>query len=168
MIRLGWRAPKCGDSGSQRVGGKAKWLQVGTASAHTRLHSLASRCAGIPTSSREGDRLARGRECDPIVLRRAGARNASVCRYQPQFGHRLAARNGGSGMRSPRYITLKEVARRYGVSYVTARKWALYGLLPAFQIGPRRPWRIDLDALERMERGGSQGPAGTPLEQRKA
>lgn len=59
---------------------------------------------------------------------------------------------------APRYITLKEVARRYGISYVTARSWAVGGLIPAFQVGPGRPWRVDLEALEEMERATRKVP----------
>lgn len=51
-----------------------------------------------------------------------------------------------------RFLSLKEVAQRYGISYQTAHAMAREGRLPAFQLGGRGMWRVDLAALERLER----------------
>ena len=48
-------------------------------------------------------------------------------------------------------LSLRDVARHYGVTYGTAYQWARSGKIPAFQIGSNGPWRVyrvDLEAME--------------------
>ena len=51
-----------------------------------------------------------------------------------------------------RFLTLREVARRYGVTYQTVWGMAKEGRIPAFQIGGTGTWRVDLALLEQSER----------------
>lgn len=68
---------------------------------------------------------------------------------------------GWDGVRPGREVlSLRDVARHYGVTYGTAYQWARSGKIPAFQFGPRGVWRVfraDLDAME--QRSGRTGGA---------
>ena len=54
--------------------------------------------------------------------------------------------------KSKRFLSLKEVAERYDITYNTALTMAKEGRIPAFQLGGKGTWRVDLEALERLER----------------
>lgn len=54
--------------------------------------------------------------------------------------------------RLKRFLTLREVAERYGVTYMTAYNWVRSGRLPAFQVGGRGVWRVELSEVERVEK----------------
>lgn len=49
------------------------------------------------------------------------------------------------------FLSLVDVATRYGVAYCTAHKWAQCGRLPAFQIGGKGRWYVREYDLRRME-----------------
>ncbi len=50
-----------------------------------------------------------------------------------------------------KFMTLKEVAERYAVSYQTVWSMAREGRLPAFQIGGTGSWRVSREKLEQYE-----------------
>jgi len=49
------------------------------------------------------------------------------------------------------FLSLVEVASRYGVAYCTAHKWAQCGRLPAFQVGGKGRWYVRGAELRHME-----------------
>lgn len=62
----------------------------------------------------------------------------------------LTAVSGGAVGNQP-FIPLRQVAKRYGVNYLTARNWARKGYIPAFQIAPRGRWFIPSNMLAQLE-----------------
>jgi excisionase family DNA binding protein len=71
-----------------------------------------------------------------------------------------------------RYLTVAELAERYGTNETKILSWIKAGELRAIDISARRGerprWRISPEALETFERAReSQPPAPTPIRRRK-
>jgi len=60
--------------------------------------------------------------------------------------------------KSKRFLSLKEVAERYDITYNTALTMAKEGRIPAFQLGGRGKWLVNVDALERLEGSWRDSP----------
>lgn len=58
---------------------------------------------------------------------------------------------------SQRFLSLTQVAERYGLSYMTVWNMAKKGRIPAFRIGGNGAWRVDLSALQDLERRWASG-----------
>lgn len=54
------------------------------------------------------------------------------------------------------FISLQDIAKRYGVGYYTAREWARRGYIPAVQISPRGQWFIPRSKLAQLEQRVAQ------------
>lgn len=55
-------------------------------------------------------------------------------------------------------LSTRDVARRYGVSEETVRRWCRKGIIPYKQIGPFRLRRICASALMAFESAGHANP----------
>jgi excisionase family DNA binding protein len=51
----------------------------------------------------------------------------------------------------PRFVSLGAVAERYQLSYKTVLAMAKDGRIPAFRVGGRGPWRVNVKQLEQVE-----------------
>lgn len=53
-------------------------------------------------------------------------------------------------------MSIIQVARRYGVSSETVRRWLTSGKLKGFRAGEHGKWRILRESVEQFERGSDE------------